>query len=150
LRSFGHRGGYKKYHWKLLENFEQSRQAILENENKQVFCNLLDLTGFGLAGFDILVPRCLWPIEDGGQVVNGQNLYCVEVKSVGLKPSNGSAQQMSGAEIILTTHEYRVAQQGKAPGDNPTYPHLLRLVGCLLVQKILATFRNLFSLAILI
>jgi hypothetical protein len=48
--------------------------------------------------------------------VNG-DIYCIEVKSVYTK-----TEQINAAEIILTTHEYRVARQIQ------NYTHLLRLI----------------------
>ena len=106
---------YKDYWQAVFQNFDQHQQAILNGQDKESFCKLLDLTGFGLAGFDIVVPQRLWPVE--GVATAKHDIYCVEVKSV-----YADTPQIDGAEIILTTHEYRVATQ------NPAYPHLLRLI----------------------
>ncbi|NTV47507.1 MAG: hypothetical protein HGB11_13535, partial [Chlorobiales bacterium] len=106
---------YKDYRLELFKSIDQHKQAILVDDDKKSFCKLLDLTGFGLAGFDILVPVSLWPVFTPVTVKG--DIYCVEVKSVYTK-----TEQITAAEIILTTHEYRVARQ------NQNDTHLLRLI----------------------
>jgi len=84
---------------------------------KQAFYAMLDLTAIGLAGFDILATQKLWPTQQKLLQKEDHEVYCAEVKSVA---ANGP--DISAAEIILTTHEYRMAI------TNPHYPYLLRLI----------------------
>jgi hypothetical protein len=106
---------YSYYRKEFFKNFDQIRQDIEALKDKESFYKLLDLTSFGLAGFDIIVPDCLWHVSET-EVIN-RDIYCVEVKSV-----YSNTEKINAAEIILTTHEYRVAIQ------NQNYAHLLRLI----------------------